>query len=74
MQAETLTLRSLSATPVSVPMNRPLGTSARTIGSAALVLVDLETQEGVTGRAYAFAYLPSIARALVPVVDRKSVV
>jgi mandelate racemase len=68
MATETLTLRSLSATAVSVPMRRPLGTSAQQIDRAALLLVDLETDQGVGGRGYAFCYLPSIARGLVPVV------
>jgi mandelate racemase len=69
-----LTLRSLSATAITLPMKRPLGTSAKTIDAASLLLVDLETEEGVGGHAYAFCYLPSIARALVPVVAELSTV
>ena len=72
MTGDSLTLRSLSATAVAVPMKRPLGTSARTIDTASLLLVDLETEEGVGGRAYAFCYLPSIARSLLPVVAELS--
>jgi mandelate racemase len=49
-------------------MARPLGTSARTIRSAPLLLLDIETAEGVTGRAYIFCYMPiavgMIARVL----------
>jgi mandelate racemase len=45
-----------------------LGTSAQTIKDASLLLIDLLTEEGITGCAYAFCYLPSVARALVPVV------
>jgi mandelate racemase len=67
-----LTLRSLSATAVRLPMTRPLGTSAQRIDSASLLLVDLQTDEGVEGHAYAFCYLPSIARSLVPVVAELS--
>ncbi len=63
-----LTLRSLEAIAVTVPMKRPLGTSAQTISKASLLLVDIETNEGVGGCAYAFCYLPSIARSLVPIV------
>jgi mandelate racemase len=63
-----LTLRSLSGTAVTLPMKRPLGTSAQTIDTASLLLVDLLTDEGITGRAYAFCYMPSIARSLVPIV------
>lgn len=68
MTSGKLTLRSLSATPVALPMKRPLGTSASTIATASLLLVDLETEEGVSGHAYAFCYLPSVARGLVPIV------
>ena len=68
MTSAVLTLRSLTATAVAVPMARPLGTSARSIDTASLLLIDLETDEGVGGRAYAFCYLPSIARSLLPLV------
>jgi mandelate racemase len=67
-----LTLRSLFATAVALPMKRPLGTSAQTIDSASLLLVDPETDEGIRGHAYAVCYLPSIARALVPIVAELS--
>jgi mandelate racemase len=68
MTADLLTLRALNAVAVAVPMRRPLGTSARSIDIASLLLIDLETDEGITGRGYAFCYLPSIARSLLPVV------
>jgi mandelate racemase len=64
-----LKLRSISATAVTLPMKRPLGTSAQRIVDASLLLVDLQTEEGPEGHAYAFCYLPSIARSLVPVVQ-----
>lgn len=65
---ETPVLRSLSATPVKVPMKLPLGTSAKRIDEASLLLVDLLTEDGIEGRGYAWCYLPSIARSLVPIV------
>jgi mandelate racemase len=40
-------------------MKRALGTSARRMDVAPLVLIDLDTEEGVTGRAYVFCYLPA---------------
>ena len=39
-------------------MSLPLQTSGGAVGSAPLVLIDLETEEGVTGRSYIFAYTP----------------
>ena len=59
-----LTVRALRATPVLVPMRRTLGTSAMLVSQAPLMLIDLETEEGVTGRAYLFCYLPGAAPAL----------
>ena len=47
-----LTLRSVRCTPVEVPMRYVLGTSAATVRSAPLLLVDVQTEEGVIGRAY----------------------
>ncbi|MGY4173482.1 enolase C-terminal domain-like protein [Bradyrhizobium sp. USDA 4529] len=65
-------LRSLTGTAVRLPMKRPLGTSARSINEACLLLLDLLTEDGVAGHAYAFCYQPSIARALVPIVEELS--
>jgi mandelate racemase len=45
-------------------MRFPLGTSAATVRSAPLLLVDLDTEEGVTGRTYLFCYRPSMPRAI----------
>jgi mandelate racemase len=56
MATPLLTLRAIRATPVEVPMARPLGTSAQTMRTAPLLLIDLETEEGITGHAYLFCY------------------
>jgi mandelate racemase len=45
-------------------MSLPLGTSAGAIRAAPLVLVDVETEEGITGRSYLFGYLPAAAPAI----------
>jgi len=52
MSNRKLTLRSLPATAVTLPMKRPLGTSAKSIDNACLLLVDLLTQDGIEGRTY----------------------
>jgi mandelate racemase len=49
-------------------MRLPLGTSAGTIRSAPLLLIDVETLEGVTGHAYLFCYLPSAASAIASIL------
>ena len=64
MSPPRLTVRRIRATGVEVPMKLPLGTSAGTIRSAPLLLIDLETEEGVTGRSYLFCYLSAVAPAV----------
>jgi mandelate racemase len=59
-----LTLRGVRTHAVEVPMRFPLGTSAARVTHAPLLLVDLETEEGVTGRTYLFCYRASGARAV----------
>lgn len=61
-----LTLRELRVRAVNVPMRLPLQTSGGTIQVAPLALIDLYTQEGVTGTTYLFCYTPL---ALKPVVE-----
>jgi mandelate racemase len=50
-------------------MARPLGTSAQTVRTAPLLLIDLETEQGITGRAYLFCYLPLGARLIAAVFE-----
>lgn len=69
MSETRLTVRSLRATPVSVPMNHVLGTSAAALRAAPLLLLDLETHEGITGRAYQFCYVPAAAQAIAAMLD-----
>ncbi|MGZ5660841.1 MAG: enolase C-terminal domain-like protein [Usitatibacter sp.] len=59
-----LTVRAIRATGVDVPMKHVLGTSRGSVRSAPLLLVDLETEEGVTGRAYLFCYVAAAAGAI----------
>jgi len=48
-------IRALRVRAVSAPMKKPLVTSIATVSSAALLLIDLQTDEGITGRSYLFA-------------------
>ena len=59
-------VRSLRAWPVLVPLKRPPVSASGGIPAAALVLIDLETDGGVTGRSYVFAFA---SWALGPVVS-----
>ena len=69
MRPPQLTIRSVRATPVDAPMARPLGTSPQTISAAPQLLIDLETEEGVTGRSYLFCYVGMAAAAIARVLD-----
>lgn len=45
-------------------MSRPLGTSARVMRTAPFLLIDLETEEGITGRSYLFCYVAAATEAI----------
>jgi mandelate racemase len=49
-------------------MKRVLGTSQAFVRAAPLLLVDLETEEGVTGHAYLFCYLPASAPGIAAIL------
>ena len=63
-----LTIRALRATAVEVPMKHVLGTSAASVRAAPLLLIDLETEEGITGHGYLFCYLRGAAPAMAAMV------
>jgi mandelate racemase len=63
-----LRVHSIEATLVVVPMRRALGTSAMRITEAPLLLIDLRTEQGITGRAYLFCYLPAAGEAALALV------
>ena len=65
MSPAALTARAIRAVPVEVPMRHVLGTSQAAVRAAPLLLIDLETEEGVTGRAYLFCYVPAAAAAII---------
>jgi mandelate racemase len=50
-------------------MKRPLGTSARRMDTAPLVLIDVDTEEAVSGRAYVFCYLPAATAAVEAILS-----
>ncbi|MSP95168.1 MAG: mandelate racemase [Alphaproteobacteria bacterium] len=50
-------------------MTYALGTSAARVTEAPLLLIDLETEEGITGRTYLFCYRPSGPRAIALLLE-----
>jgi mandelate racemase len=62
--AQRLTVRAIRSVGVEVPMTYALGTSRAVITKAPLLLIDLETEEGVTGRSYLWSYMPGVMPAI----------
>lgn len=73
MTAPVPIITGFRAVTVNVPMARPLGTSADTVRHAPLLLIDIETDQGITGHAYLFCYVaaagPAIAHLLGAALD-----
>jgi mandelate racemase len=74
-----LSIRSLTVRAVNVPIRRPLKTGGGEVGTAAIVLIDLGTEEGITGRSYLFCPTPvvlePVARLLLnlaPMIEGES--
>ena len=65
---ESLTLRRIRARPVLLRLERPIVARIATIADWPLILIDLETEQGVTGRSYLEPYLPRAQRYLVPML------
>ena len=68
-----LTVRAVRGVGVEVPTAYVLGTSRGAFTKANLVLVDLETDAGITGRSYIFGHSVEVSRAIVAMlaaVDR----
>jgi mandelate racemase len=63
------TIRSLTARPVLAPLPRPLRTASGAIPAAPLLLLDVGTDQDVTGRAYVFGYTPMTLQPLRAFVD-----
>jgi len=69
MKQETLTFRKLEARPVVLKLQRPVVARIATIEDWPLILIDLHTEEGVTGRSYLEPYIIKSMRYLVPALN-----
>lgn len=69
MTPPKITVRNIRAVGVKVPMTYVLGTSQQAVREAPLLLVELETEEGVTGHAWQFCYLPAAAPAIAVLLE-----
>ena len=62
-------ITAIRTTPVLAPLPRPVRTASGTIERFPLVLIDVETDAGIPGRAYAQVYLPPLLPALAHCVQ-----
>jgi mandelate racemase len=63
-----LTLRSVEARAVLVPLKRPIVSKVGRYEAWPIILIDLHTEEGVVGRSYLEPYLERSVRYLVPAI------
>jgi mandelate racemase len=68
MSKANLTIRSVTARAVDAPISRPVKNAFGVIRSAPLVLIDVTTDQGVTGRSYIFGYARLTLKPLVQLI------
>src|SRR5258707_13782430 len=62
-------IRSVKARAIVVPLKRPVKNAFGIIEAAPLVLIDVTTDQGVTGRSYIFAYTKMTLKPLVHLIE-----
>ena len=66
---EKLTLKSVEARAVVLPLRRPIVSKVGLFKDWPLILIDLYTKEGVVGRSYLAPYLKNAIRYIIPVIE-----
>ena len=69
MSARVAAIRSVNARAVIAPISRPVKNAFGVIEAAPLVLIDVATDQGVTGRSYIFAYAKLTLKPLVHLIE-----
>jgi mandelate racemase len=69
MSKTTPTIRSIRARAVIAPISRPVKNAFGVIEAAPLVLIDVSTDQGITGHAYIFAYTKLTLAPLVHLIE-----
>jgi mandelate racemase len=70
--SDIIRIKRIVARPVMAPMKMPLQTSSGAVATAPLVLIDCETEQGVSGHAYIFALTPAALKSLAEMVKAMS--
>ncbi len=69
MPLQKLTIRSVDARPVILPLRRAVVSKVGLFDQWPLILIDLQTEEGPVGLSYLEPYLKHSARYLIPAVN-----
>ncbi|MFZ4213592.1 enolase C-terminal domain-like protein [Pantoea endophytica] len=72
MNNSDIILTRLRARAVNAPLQIPIQTAVGTVASAPLVLIDVETNAGITGHAWLFSYTPLCLKPLQEMVKNLS--
>src|SRR5882724_5022340 len=70
MSAATPAIRGVKARAVVAPISRPVKNAFGVIEAAPLVLIDVATDQGITGRSYIFAYAKLTLAPLVHLIEQ----
>jgi len=68
MTYEALTFKSIRARPIILKLSRPVVARIATLTDWPMILIDLYTEEGITGRSYLEPYIAKSMRYLVPAI------
>jgi mandelate racemase len=69
MSTTTPAIRSVKTRAVIAPISRPVKNAFGVIEAAPLVLIDIVTDQGITGRSYIFAYAKLTLKPLVHLIE-----
>ena len=69
MPRDTLTLKSVRARSVVVPLKRPVVSKVGLFRDWPMILIDLYTNEGIVGHSYLEPYLKQAIRYIVPAIE-----
>jgi len=69
MSRVSLTLKSVRARPVVVPLKRPVVSKVGLFRDWPMILIDLYTNEGVVGHSYLEPYLKQSLRYIIPAIE-----
>ncbi|MBI5317895.1 enolase C-terminal domain-like protein [Bradyrhizobium sp.] len=69
MPHHALTIRSITARAVVLKLKRPVVARIATLSEWPVILIDLHTEEGITGRGYLEPYIVKSMRYLVPALQ-----